>query len=47
MLIAKFPGDGVNCISKLQYHCGNMTFSEKSDIIGSFNKYHIKEGNQQ
>ena len=34
-MIAEFPGDGVKCISKLQSHCANMTFSDKSryDII--------------
>ena len=31
----EFPGDGVKFIEKLQSHCANMTFSEKSryDII--------------
>ena len=27
--IAELPGDGVKCISKLQSHCENMTFSDK------------------
>ena len=33
--IAEFLGDGVKCISKLQSHCANMTFSDKFryDII--------------
>ena len=29
-LIAELPGDGVKCISKMQSHYANMTFSEKS-----------------
>ena len=34
-LIAEFPGDGIKCIEKLQSHCANLDFSEKSrhDII--------------
>ena len=28
-MISKFPGDGINFISKLQSHCANMTFAEK------------------
>ena len=34
-LINKFPGDGVKCMSKIQSHCSNMIFSEKSryDIL--------------
>ena len=30
ILIAEFPRDGINCIEKLQSHCPNMTFAEKS-----------------
>ena len=29
-LISEFPIDGVNLISKIQSHCTNMTFSDKS-----------------
>ena len=29
-LIAEFPIDIINCIEKLQSHCANMTFSDKS-----------------
>ena len=29
-LIAEFPKDGVKCIEKLQSHCENMTFADKS-----------------
>ena len=28
--IAEFPGYGVKCISKIQSHCANITFSDKS-----------------
>ena len=30
IFIAEFPGDGVKYIEKLQSHCANMTFSDKS-----------------
>ena len=39
--------DGIKCIEKLQSHCANMTFSEKVDMTGLFNRSHIKEGNLQ
>ena len=29
-LIYEFPEDGIKCIEKLQSHCENMTFSDKS-----------------
>ena len=29
-LIAEFPPYGIKCIGKLQSHCANMTFSDKS-----------------
>ena len=29
-LIAEFPKDGIKCIEKLQSHCANMTFADKS-----------------
>ena len=44
-LIAEFPRDGIKCIEKLQSHCANMTFAEKVDMTGPFNKSHIKERN--
>ena len=28
--MTEFAGDGVKCVSKLQSHCANMTFSDKS-----------------
>ena len=46
-LIAEFPKDGIKCIEKLQSHCANMTFADKVDMTGPFNKSHIKEGNLQ
>ena len=30
ILIAEFPKDGIKCIEKLQSHCANMIFSDKS-----------------
>ena len=38
-LISEFPRYGVKCISKLQSHCANMTFSEKLDMIGFSESY--------
>ena len=29
-LIAEFPEDGIKCMEKLQSHCANMTFADKS-----------------
>ena len=46
-LIAEFPKDGIKCIDKFQSRCANMTFAEKVDMTGLFNKSHIKEGNMQ
>ena len=46
-LIAELPKDGIKCIDKLQSHCANMTFADKVDMTGPFNKSHIKEGNMQ
>ena len=43
--IAEFPVDGVKYIAKLQSHCSNMTFDDKSRYDRIFNKSHIKEGN--
>ena len=36
ILNAEFPVDGVNCTSKLQAHCVNMTFSDKSRYANIF-----------
>ena len=29
-LIAEFPKDGIKCLEKLQLHCANITFADKS-----------------
>ena len=29
-LITEFPKDGIKCIEKLQSHCANMNFADKS-----------------
>ena len=47
ILISEFPKDGIKCIDKLQSHCASMTFAEKVDMTGLFNKLHIKEGDLQ
>ena len=46
-LIVELPVDGTKCIETLQSYCANMTFSEKVDMTGFFNKSHRKEGNLQ
>ena len=35
-LVAVFPKYGIKCIGKLQSHCANMTFAEKSRYDRSF-----------
>ena len=35
-LIAEFPRDGIKCIEKLQSHCANMTFADKSRYDRTF-----------
>ena len=35
-LIAEFPKYGIKCIEKLQSHCANMTFSDKSRYDRTF-----------
>ena len=37
-LIADFPKDGIKCIEKLQSHCANMTFADKSRYDRTFQK---------
>ena len=44
-LISEFPGDGIKCIEKLQSHCANMNFDDRSRYDRIFRKSHIKEGN--
>ena len=36
ILIAEFPRDGIKCIEKLQAHCANMTFADKSRYDRTF-----------
>ena len=43
-LITKFPGDGVKCISKIQSHFSNITFSDKSRYDRLFHKVTHKVG---
>ena len=35
-LIAEFPEDGIKCMEKLQSHCTNMTFADKSRYDRTF-----------
>ena len=43
-LIAEFPTDGVKCIEKLQSHCANMTFADKSKSDRPFQQVTHKGG---
>ena len=42
--IAEFPRDGIRCIEKLQSHCANMNFSEKSRHERTFQQVTHKGG---
>ena len=44
ILIAEFPGDEIKCIEKLQSHCENMTFSDKSRYDRTFQQVTHKVG---
>ena len=44
ILIAEFSGDGIKCIEKLQSHCANMTFADKSRYDITFQKVTHKVG---
>ena len=44
-LIAEFPDYGIRCIQKLQSHCANMTFADKSRYDRTFQQVTYKEGN--
>ena len=39
-LIDGFPKDGIKCIEKLQSHCANMTFADKSIYDRTFRTSH-------
>ena len=43
-LIAEFPKYGVKCIEKLQSHCANMTFADKSRYDRTFQQVTHKVG---
>ena len=43
-LIAEFPDDGIRCIQKLQSHCANMTFADKSRYDRTFQQVTHKGG---
>ena len=44
ILIAEFPEDGIKCIEKLQSHCANMTFADKSRYDRTFQQVIHKGG---
>ena len=37
-LIAEFPGNGIKCIEKMQSHCANVDFPDKSRYDSIFQK---------
>ena len=43
-LIAEFPDDEIKCIQKLQSHCANMTFADKSRYDRTFQQVTHKGG---
>ena len=43
-LIYEFPKDGIKCIEKLQSHCANMTFADKSRYYRTFQQVTHKGG---
>ena len=43
-LISEFPEDGIKCIDKLQSHCANMTFANKSRYNRTFKQVTHKGG---
>ena len=44
ILIAEFPKDGIKCIEKLQSHCANMNFADKSRCDRTFQQVTHKGG---
>ena len=44
ILIADFPKYGIKCIEKLQSHCANMTFADKSRYDRTFQQVTHKGG---
>ena len=43
-LISEFPKDGIKCMGKLQSHCANMTFADKSRYDRTFQQVTHKGG---
>ena len=43
-LISEFPADGIKCFEKLQSHCANMTFADKSGYDRIFHQVTHKGG---
>ena len=43
-LISEFPKYGIKCLEKLQSHCANMTFSDKSRYERTFHQVTHKGG---
>ena len=43
-LMTEFPKDGIKCIEKLQSHCVNMTFADKSIYDRTFQQVTHKGG---
>ena len=43
-LIAEFPKYGIKCIEKMQSHCANMSFSDKSRYDRTFQQVTLKGG---
>ena len=44
ILISEFPKDGIKCTEKLQSHCANMTFADKSRYDRTFKQVTHKGG---
>ena len=44
ILIAEFPEDGIKCMEKLQSHCANMTFADKSRYGRTFQQVTYRGG---
>ena len=44
ILISEFPDDGIKCMEKLQSHCANMTFADKSRYDRTFQQVTHKGG---
>ena len=44
ILIAELPKDGIKCIEKLQSHCANTTFADKSRYARTFQQATHKGG---